>query len=73
MTSPRLPYKPLSSSCDSQAGTYTKGQSAKISCTQSFDAIPVGYVNIVSAFDQTAQPLGFSFKIPLGLINLVKE
>ena len=53
--SPRLPYRPLSSSCNSHPGSYTAGQSAVINCTQTFDAIPSGYANLISAFEDTNQ------------------
>lgn len=53
--SPRLPYRPLTSSCNSHPGTYSAGQSAVINCTQTFDAIPAGYANLVSAFEDTNQ------------------
>jgi len=65
MTSPRLPQKPVKSSCVSPAGNYNKGASVMINCTQSFDAIPTGYVNAVNAFDDSDYPLGFSLKVPL--------
>jgi hypothetical protein len=36
MEHPRLPYFPTGSECTSQFGTYYNGQSATITCTQSF-------------------------------------
>ena len=65
MGSPRLPVPPSSSKCDTKAGSYTKGQSVTVNCTQSFDTIPNGYSNVITAFDGTDYPLGFSTKIPL--------
>lgn len=65
MSSPRLPIAPKASKCESKAGSYTKGQTVSISCSQAFDQIPTGYANVVTAFDHTDYPLGFSLKIPL--------
>lgn len=65
MGSPRLPISPSKSSCESKAGSYTKGQSVLINCTQSFPSIPVGYSNVITAFDGDDYPLGFSTKVPL--------
>ncbi len=65
MGSPRLPIEPLSSQCDTKVGKYTKGQSVLVNCTQSFDSLPVGYSNVVTAFDGDDYPLGFSTKVPL--------
>lgn len=65
MGSPKLPISPSKSSCESKAGQYTKGQSVLINCTQSFSSIPVGYSNVITAFDGDDYPLGFSTKIPL--------
>jgi hypothetical protein len=67
MGSPRLPIAPASSKCDTKAGSYTKGQTVTVSCSQGFDSIPNGYSNVVSAFDGTDYPLGFSLKVPLSL------
>jgi hypothetical protein len=67
MGSPRLPVPPTSSKCDTKAGSYTKGQSVTVNCTQGFDLIPTGYSNVITAFDGTDYPLGFSTKIPLSL------
>lgn len=66
--SPRLPVKPSKSNCTSKEGSYTAGQSVIVNCTQGFDQIPVGYQNLVAAFDNTPTELGFSMKIPLSLI-----
>lgn len=65
MGSPRLPIAPDFSSCNTKEGKYTKGQSVLFNCTQSFSLIPVGYSNVVIAFDGDDYPLGFSTKIPL--------
>lgn len=73
MGSPRLPIAPLKSSCDTKSGSYTKGQSVIVNCTQSFDSIPVGYSNVITAFDGDDYPLGFSTKIPLSMPNLHQE
>lgn len=67
MSSPRLPIGPSKSSCSTKAGSYTAGQSVLVNCTQSFSSIPVGYANVVTAFDGTDYPLGFSMKVPLSL------
>jgi hypothetical protein len=72
MGSPKLPISPSKSSCESKAGSYTKGQSVLLNCTQSFSSIPVGYSNVVSAFDGDDYPLGFSTKVPLSFPNLLK-
>lgn len=74
MSSPRLPIPPSASKCDTKEGSYTKGQSVSVSCTQGFDTIPNGYANVVTAFDGTDYPLGFSMKIPLSIEpNLSQE
>lgn len=73
MSSPRLPVSPSASKCETKAGSYSKGQSVSFSCTQGFDAIPTGYANVVSAFDGTDYPLGFSMKIPLSMPSLTQE
>jgi hypothetical protein len=65
MGSPRLPVEPNKSQCETKAGKYTKGQSVLVNCTQSFDLIPVGYSNVITAFDGDDYPLGFSTKVPL--------
>jgi hypothetical protein len=65
--SPRLPIGPSKSQCSTKAGSYTAGQSVLVNCTQSFSAIPVGYSNVVTAFDGSDYPLGFSMKVPLSL------
>lgn len=65
MGSPRLPINPDSSKCTTKEGKYSKGQSVLVNCTQSFSVIPVGYSNVISAFDGDDYPLGFSTKIPL--------
>ena len=65
MGSPRLPISPSSSKCQTKEGSYSKGQSVNFSCTQAFDSIPTGYSNVVSAFDGSDYPLGFSLKVPL--------
>lgn len=65
MGSPRLPIAPASSKCQTKEGSYSKGQSVTVSCTQAFDSIPTGYANVVSAFDGSDYPLGFSMKVPL--------
>jgi hypothetical protein len=70
MGSPRLPINPDSSKCVSKEGNYKKGQSVLINCTQYFSSIPVGYSNVISAFDGDDYPLGFSIKIPLSGPNL---
>jgi hypothetical protein len=67
MSSPRLPIGPKASKCDSKTGSYSKGQSVLINCTQAFDQIPTGYADVVTAFDHTDYPLGFSLKIPLSM------
>lgn len=72
MGSPKLPISPSKSSCDSKAGSYSKGQSVLINCTQSFSSIPVGYSNVITAFDGDDYPLGFSTKVPLSMPNLLK-
>jgi hypothetical protein len=73
MGSPKLPISPSKSSCESKAGTYTKGQSVMVNCTQSFSSIPIGYSNVASAFDGDDYPLGFSTKIPLSQPNNLQE
>ena len=74
MSSPRLPIAPSASKCSTKAGSYSKGQSVSISCSQGFDAIPTGYANVVTAFDGSDYPLGFSMKVPLSLVfNLLKQ
>jgi hypothetical protein len=70
MGSPKLPIAPTKSNCDTKAGTYAKGQSVLVNCTQSFSSIPVGYSNVISAFDGDDYPLGFSTKIPLSQPHL---
>lgn len=65
MGSPRLPVEASKSDCKTQAGSYTKGQSVLVNCTQSFSMIPVGYSNVITAFDGDDYSLGFSTKIPL--------
>ena len=67
MSSPRLPIGPTKSQCDTKAGSYTAGQSVLVNCTQSFSSIPVGYANVITAFDGSDYPLGFSMKVPLSL------
>ena len=69
--SPRLPIAPSKSNCDTKAGSYTKGQSVLLNCTQSFSSIPVGYSNVITAFDGDDYPLGFSTKVPLSLPNIL--
>lgn len=71
MGSPRLPISPSKSNCDTKAGTYTKGQSVIVNCTQSFSTIPVGYANVITAFDGDDYPLGFSMKVPLSMPNVL--
>lgn len=73
MGSPRLPIFPSQSKCDTKEGKYTKGQSVLINCTQAFDQIPVGYSNVITAFDEDDYNLGFSTKIPLSSPNLSAE
>jgi hypothetical protein len=76
MGSPRLPISPSKSSCDTKAGAYSKGQSVIVNCTQSFSTIPVGYANVITAFDGDDYPLGFSMKVPLslpGILSLLRE
>ena len=67
MSSPRLPISPSKSSCTTKAGSYGKGDSVLFNCTQAFDQIPVGYSNVVTAFDGEDYPLGFSMKVPLSM------
>ena len=67
MSSPRLPISPSKSSCTTKAGSYGKGDSVLFNCTQAFDQIPVGYANVVTAFDGEDYPLGFSMKVPLSM------
>ena len=67
MTSPRLPINPTTSDCKTAPGSYKIGQSVLVNCTQAFDVLPVGYANVVSAFDETDYPLGFSIKVPLSM------
>lgn len=69
MGSPRLPVEADQSDCKTQVGSYTKGQSVLVNCTQSFSMIPVGYANVITAFDGADYPLGFSIKIPLSSSN----
>ena len=73
MGSPRLPIFPDQSSCQTKEGKYSKGQSVIINCTQSFDAIPAGYSNVITAFDEDDYPLGFSTKVPLSSPNLQRQ
>jgi hypothetical protein len=73
MGSPRLPIFADSSKCTTKEGKYSKGQSVLVNCTQSFSSIPVGYSNVVSAFDGDDYPLGFSTKVPLSSPNLSSE
>lgn len=75
ITNPNIPEVPVQSSCTSNPGQYNIGQSLTIHCTQAFIAIPRNYVNIVSAFEETAKPLGFTIKIPLSFFpeNLKQE
>jgi len=74
MSSPRLPISPSASKCETKAGSYSKGQSVSVNCTQGFDSIPTGYANVVSAFDGSDYPLGFSMKVPLSMEpNLSQE
>lgn len=73
MGSPRLPISADSSKCVTKEGKYSKGQSVLINCTQSFSSIPVGYSNVISAFDGDDYPLGFSTKIPLSSTNLLTQ
>jgi hypothetical protein len=72
MGSPKLPISPSKTSCNTKAGSYNKGESVLVNCTQSFSSIPVGYSNVVSAFDGDDFPLGFSMKIPLSMPHLLK-
>lgn len=72
MGSPKLPISPSKSSCETKAGSYTKGQSVLVNCTQSFSSIPVGYSNVITAFDGDDYPLGFSTKIPLSQPHLIQ-
>lgn len=65
MSSPRLPISPSKSQCATKAGTYTAGQSVLVNCTQGFTSIPTGYANVITTFDGTDFPLGFSMKVPL--------
>lgn len=67
MSSPRLPISPSKSSCTTKAGSYGKGDSVLFNCTQAFDQIPVGYANVLTAFDGEDYPLGFSMKVPLSM------
>jgi hypothetical protein len=67
MSSPKLPIPPSSSKCTTKPGSYAKGSSVVVNCTQGFDAIPVGYANVITAFDGTDYPLGFSLKVPLSM------
>jgi hypothetical protein len=74
MGSPRLPIGPSKSNCTTTPGSYKSGDSVVMNCTQVFDTIPVGYSNVISAFDGTDYPLGFSTKIPLSLSeSLIRE
>lgn len=65
VTSPRLPYPPTASQCTTTPKAYKKGESVLVNCTQTFSAVPSGYVNAVSAFEGDDYPLGFYFKVPL--------
>jgi hypothetical protein len=71
--SPRLPINPSKSSCSTKAGSYNKGDSVLVNCTQSFSSIPVGYSNVVTAFDGDDYPLAFATKIPLSLPHILKQ
>lgn len=73
MGSPKLPIAPSKSNCDTKAGTYTKGQSVLVNCTQSFSSIPVGYSNVITAFDGDDYPLGFSTKVPLSMPHVIEN
>lgn len=74
MGSPRLPISPTKSNCTTKAGSYKAGDTVLMNCTQVFDSIPNGYSNVVSSFDGSDYPLGFSMKIPLGLADsLIRE
>lgn len=65
MGSPRLPIFADNSQCVTKTGSYASGQAVILNCTQSFSVIPVGYSNLITAFDDSDFPLGFSTKIPL--------
>lgn len=71
--SPRLPIGPSKSSCTTKAGSYNKGDSVLVNCTQSFPSIPVGYSNVITAFDGDDYPLAFATKIPLSMYNLLRQ
>lgn len=74
MGSPRLPISPSQSSCKTTPGSYKSGDSVVMNCTQAFDSIPVGYSNVISAFDGSDYPLGFSTKVPLSATeSLIRE
>jgi hypothetical protein len=72
MSSPKLPISPSKTSCTTKPAAYNKGDSVIVNCTQAFSSIPVGYANVVTAFDGDDYPLGFSMKIPLSMPNLLK-
>lgn len=51
MGNPQSAVPASKSSCNTKADSYTKGQSVLINCTQSFSIIPVGFSNVVKAFN----------------------
>ena len=73
MGSPRFPIYADTTQCETKTGSYSAGQSVLLNCTQSFSDIPVGYSNVITAFDEDDFPLGFSTKIPLSSANLQNQ
>ena len=71
--SPKLPINPSKSSCTTKAGSYNKGESVLVNCTQSFPSIPVGYSNVITAFDGDDYPLSIATKIPLSMPHILKQ
>ena len=67
------PFSPTKAHAKPKREKYSKGQSVIINCTQSFDAIPAGYSNVITAFDEDDYPLGFSTKVPLSSPNLQRQ
>ena len=73
MTGTNNPIYWRTSKCETKAGRYSKGQSVLLNCTQKFDAIPVGYFNVIGLLSNGEYPYGIYTKIPLSSLNLKNE
>jgi hypothetical protein len=70
MTGSSNPIYWRTSKCQTKAGRYSNGQSVLLNCTQTFDAIPVGYFNVIGIFANGENPYGIYTKTPLSSLNL---